>query len=125
MYTLLFRNRLAALGFVLLTIISAISLVGTKDREGVLAKTTHEIEAQKAEFEAKVEELQGTPTPSSRPSLPSETAPTQGDIAFMSDEDLIDSAEGFDPTPNDEFKPEAIAEQEEVVIILENEPETE
>ncbi|GAA4641846.1 hypothetical protein GCM10023115_02200 [Pontixanthobacter gangjinensis] len=121
MYTLLFRNRLAALGFVLLMIISAISLVGTEDQEGVITKTANEIEAQKAEFESAVEAV-GPPK-----TLNGQGSEEETPIEFLDDEELIDSAEGFDPTPDDEFNPESLAEQEEVVIVLENEqrPETE
>lgn len=128
MYKFLFKNRLAAVGFVVLTTISAASLVGTEDNAGLIEKTAQELEQQKAEFNAEMEAMNASApsaiAPAATPSSASQPT-NQGPVEFTPDEDLIDQTEGFDPTPVDSFDPAAIAQQEEVVIILNNEPVTE
>ncbi len=50
--------------------------------------------------------------------------PVTASIPLADDDALIDDAVGFDPTPpsaTDPFDPKAIAETEEVVIVLKNE----
>ncbi len=125
MYKFLFRNKLAALAFVVLTVIGAATLVGTEEHDGVIAKTTQEITKQRADFAEKTAAL------SSKKSTPEpvlvEVEPEV--VEFTDEEDLIDDALGFDPTPETlepdvDPKPDQagnIAEEGEVVIILNNE----
>lgn len=124
MYKFLFKNRLAAVGFVVLTTISAASLVGTEEKAGLIEKTAQEIEQQKAEFEAEMGQMQ-IPKNTAPPPSPAEPSIAREPVEFTDDEELIDQTEGFDPTPVDSFDPAAIAQQEEIVIILNNEPVSE
>ena len=124
MYKFLFKNRLAAVGFVVLTTISAASLVGTEDNAGLIEKTAQEIEQQKAEFEAEMGQMQ-IPKNTAPPPSSAEPSIAREPVEFTDDEELIDQTEGFDPTPVDSFDPAAIAQKEEVVIILNNEPVSE
>ena len=118
MYSFLFRNRMGAIGFVVLTLVGAASLVGTEETEGVIAKTSAQIDQQRADFEEATATLSGS---SNGPKPFTQEIPAE--ITFTADEDLIDSATGYDPTPEINFEEEAIAESEEVVIILNDGPE--
>ncbi|MFZ1742539.1 MAG: hypothetical protein WAT93_06770 [Pontixanthobacter sp.] len=121
MYSLLFRNRLAALGLALLIIIGAVSLVGTENNSGVVTQTAQKFQAQKAAPEKTAQAL-NQPAPSQ--AIPN-TKPADATIEFLADEELIDAAEGFDPTPMEPGEPKAASEHEEVVIILPKAPTTE
>ena len=131
MYSLLFRNRVAAIGFVLLTVAGAASMVGTEENAGLLEKTTEEIKAQQAEFAAEMGAMNAPKAVQTIPGPPA-TAPARttrtvhakrdanGDIVFTDDEALIDDAAGFDPSPMTPLEESPIASSEEVVIILNN-----
>ncbi|MGB3738458.1 MAG: hypothetical protein WA948_03805 [Pontixanthobacter sp.] len=118
MYTFLFRNRYGALAFVGLTLIGAASLVGTQEDEGLITQTAATIEQQRADFEDAAKAAEASRTPATQP----EPEPSIGDYApaipIADDEDLIDDAEGIDPTPIDPSDGEAIAKDGDVVIIL-------
>lgn len=95
MYRHLFRNRWIALAFVLMMTASAISLVGTEERDGVIDQATAQLNGQKQEFEQQAAEL-SKPTRSH----------TVIDLAETEDQDegeesLIDPGTGIDPTPMD------------------------
>ena len=125
MYTFLFRNKLGALGFVVLMMISAATLVGTEEHDGVIVKTTQEIAKQRSDFAEKVDAMSSPKKVAQAPAA--ETASVE--IEFTPDEELVDDAQGFDPTPEPpqpDVNPEPIAagnlaEEGEVVIILNGE----
>lgn len=98
MYRHLFRNRWIALAFVLMTVASAASLVGTEDHDGVIDKATAQLHDQKAQFAAEAEEL-AKPTRSHTVITLDEPPPE--DAEELNDEDLIDPGTGIDPTPMD------------------------
>ena len=117
MYSLLFKNRAVALGFVLLTAAGAVSLVGTEEEGGLIEQTKQQFGVQKQEFADRVQDLQ-TPTPRAapRPASASLSMP----VELADDEHLIDQAEGYDPTPDDGEEPGTAAELDEKIIILES-----
>ena len=91
MYESLFRNKWAALAFVVLVLAGVQYFVGREGEDGTLAQATDELADQSGEPGEAVSDA-GSP-------------PDMGgfydgtDVEFMSDEELIDTAEGFDPTP--------------------------
>lgn len=85
----LFRGRSGALAFAGFVILAAVSLVGTDEDDGLVTQATDEITAAPLAREPAIE-------PVSQSAEPFDMA---DDVAFASDEDLIDDAEGFDPTP--------------------------
>ncbi|MGB7407853.1 MAG: hypothetical protein WA908_05055 [Pontixanthobacter sp.] len=120
MYSLLFRNKLVALGFVALFLIGVATLVGTEDNAGVLSQTAQSLDTHRSDFDETVKELE---TPAPQPTIMAD-APEPAEIPPASDEALIDEATGYDPTPIDPdapLDPKAIEESEDVVIILNNE----
>ncbi|GGE01762.1 hypothetical protein GCM10011515_21800 [Tsuneonella deserti] len=112
----MFRNRWAALLFVGLTLASVTTLIGTGNGDGAIDKATDQIARQKAE----ADRLTGS---SQAPKLPEAT--TSIEAPFAADEDLIDPATGYDPTPPEEMPavdpgdPQDIADQ--VVIVSRDE----
>ena len=118
MYTFLFRNRYGALAFVGLTMIGAASLVGTQEDEGLITQTAATIEQQRADFEQASEAVNATPSPTTDMNAGTPTIERAPPIPIAEDEDLIDDAEGIDPTPIDPFDRQAIARDADVVIIL-------
>lgn len=134
MYSFLFRNKWGALAFVVLMMISAATLVGTEEHDGVIAKTAEQITQQRDDFAEKVDAMSSKKSASKPTIVAAEPKP----IEFTADDDLIDTAQGFDaqgfdPTPEPpkpDFNPDPIeaarvAEEGEVVIILNNERYTE
>lgn len=94
----LFESPKKALLFVGMTVLSVVMLVGTEDEQGALVKAASTIDSPEVDYSDGVERF-GPP--------PSQQAQAETDIdmsSFGSDEDLIDTAEGFDPTP-DEIEP--------------------
>lgn len=95
----MFRNRWAALLFVAMTLAGVTKLVGTESDRGSLDEATRQIAQQR-----EIAEQMTTDTV---------TAPDVEVIeALPSDEDLIDPATGYDPTPPDPFATESEAPEE-------------
>lgn len=117
MYSLLFKNRVAAMGFVLLTAAGAISIVGTEEEGGLIEQTKEQFGVQKQEFADRVQDMQSSARKASpRPARDSQQMP----LELADDEHLIDTAEGYDPTPDDAQEPGTSAELDEKIIILES-----
>lgn len=95
MYRHLFRNRWVALGFVIMMVTSAISLVGTEEGGGMIEEAKAELEGQKQGFETQAAEL-AEPTSSN---IVIDAGAFEEDV---SEEDLVDPGTGEDPTPIDE-----------------------
>ena len=112
----MFRNRWFALLFVGLTLAGVTTLVGTEKGHGALQDATDQIAQQKAQAEQMTTATQQPPSPDVSPD----------EVVMAADEDLIDPAQGEDPTPPDEFAaanppdPEDIAD--EVVIVSRDVP---
>ena len=103
----MFRNRWGALLFVGMTLAGVTKLVGTEKHEGAILDATHQIADQKAQADAFVQEQ----------TVVSEEV---DDIPLASDDMLIDSTIGEDPTPVDEFaaaNPSEAATEDTVVIV--------
>ncbi|WP_126176768.1 hypothetical protein [Tsuneonella rigui] len=107
----MFRNRWFALLFVALTLAGVTTLVGTEKSHGALQDATDQIAQQKAQ----AEQLTG---------VTQEVSPSDesGDnVVMATDEELIDPAQGEDPTPIDEFataNPPDPAEMSNDVVIV-------
>lgn len=89
----MFKSSKGAILFVVVTIFGAAMLIGSENNEGALIKAAADIEKQREMINAE------------RSFARSENAPvgfasgnTQP-LEFTPDEDLIDDATGFDPTP--------------------------
>ena len=108
----MFRNRWFALLFVALTLAGVTTLVGTEQGHGAIQDATDQIAQQKAQAE------QLTSATQDAPSLADDTADS---VVMAADEDLIDPAEGEDPTPIDEFAaanpPDPEVVSDDVVIV--------
>lgn len=85
----LFGGRIGAMAFAGCTILAAATLVGTGEDEGIVAQAADEIVASPEASAPEVAPMPETP----------ESFDMSDDVAFASDEDLVDDAEGFDPTP--------------------------
>jgi hypothetical protein len=84
MHRILFKNRFYALVFVAITLFSVRILVGTDNERGALEKATEQFTADKPVAAATPERAR----PASQPVA----------TIFASDEELIDDAEGLDPS---------------------------
>lgn len=107
MYQFLFKNRWFALAFVVMTLASVSTLVGSDGEETVLSRTKDNIIGQKDGADQAAAIL-------ARPDIHQMSgddadSPTE----FATDEELIDNAEGFEPEP--EFG-EEIADEGEIVM---------
>ena len=98
----MFRNRWFALLFVAFVLAGVTRLVGTGNGDGAIDLARKQIADQKVEAERLTTET----TP----------APTEANVQFTPDEELIDQALGEDPTPIDQFQSDEAADtgEEEV-----------
>lgn len=106
----MFRSRWGALLFVAMSATGAASLVGGEDEEGVLMTAAEDLERQRVAMERTVAEAATDPS----------AMPAEGpELEFTDDEELIDDAAGFDPTPVDEgtVPADELVPHDEVVIV--------
>lgn len=98
----LFESPKKALLFVGMTMFSVAMLVGTEDEEGALIKAASAIDPGGQAPDARY--MGNTPSQDRADPYRDDAPPT----VFASDEELIDSAEGFDPTPEgvEPYEPE-------------------
>lgn len=119
MYSFIFRNKIAALGFVALMAFSAANLVGTEENEGMLLETADQLDETRAEFEQAAREFE---TPEERPVIvedyEEDISRDETSAVLASDDDLIDDTAGFDPTPVDEFEQMQVADNNEEVMVV-------
>ncbi|OCC24267.1 hypothetical protein MB02_06580 [Croceicoccus estronivorus] len=92
MYRKLFTDWRIALAFVAVTAISAVLFVGTEEDGGALTQATQQVHGQKQDFQRKIDSVNNGP----------EVYPEPETSEFMPDEELLDDASGFDPSPRDE-----------------------
>lgn len=90
----LFQNPKRALIFVAGTLVSVAVLVGPEGDEGALLTAADEIrrEGQRTQYVPEID--------SNRPDPIENRRERQTEYAFTPDEELIDDAQGFDPTPD-------------------------
>jgi hypothetical protein len=108
----MFRSRWGALVFVVVSAAGAATLVGGEEDEGVLLNAAAELQQQRQQQE---DTLEGAVT-----SVGADAALPSGEtVEFTSDEELIDEAEGFDPTPLEDGAPPPpeVVPKDEVVIV--------
>ncbi len=114
MYALLFKNRLAALGFVLLTAAGAVSLIGTEEDAGLIQQTKEQILAQKQGFADKVEGMQAK-NAEPRPVI---MGPTPEIPVYLNEEaETRDPTLGYDPTPIGRGEPLKVGDYETIIIL--------
>src|SRR3990167_8487341 len=109
MRSFMFRNAKGALFFAAVTVLGVVGLIGSEDNEGALLKAASEIERQRAMADGDKEQEQEPP-------------PTHGfaqedqaPLEFSTDEELIDSAQGLDPTPD--IEPPLVSAEPDVVLV--------
>ena len=94
MYKFLFKNRWIALAFVVITMVSVKTLVGSEGENGMISRTQGDLLAQREEMRAAMSDL--ATAPATTQAAPGTSSSMMG---FTPDEDLIDDTSGFDPTP--------------------------
>ncbi len=104
----MFRTKWGALLFAVATAAGAATLIGGEQDRGVLLNAAEDIQQQKAAMEA-------TMSSGSSPLA----IPTSARVEFTSEEELIDDASGFDPTPVEDGAPleSEVVPHDEVVIV--------
>ena len=111
----MFRNRWLALLFVALTLAGVTTLVGTEKSHGALQDATDQIAQQKAQAEQLTSATQE-----------SSSSDDADNVVMAADEELIDPAQGEDPTPIDEFAaanpPDPEDVSDDVVIVSRDVP---
>ena len=111
----MFRNRWFALLFVALTLAGVTTLVGTEKSHGALQDATDQIAQQKAQAEQLTSATQE-----------SSSSDDADNVVMAADEELIDPAQGEDPTPIDEFAaanaPDPEDVSDDVVIVSRDVP---
>ena len=108
----LLSNPKAALGFVAVTCVSTVMLIGSEDDEGLLAQAVEEAQGQGAAFDREAASLGrrddtglfggSGPGVQTEPAEPWGEFATDGPVAPLPeyDDSLIDQATGYDPTPS-------------------------
>lgn len=105
----MFRNAKGALFFAVATMLGAAMLIGSEDNEGALIRTAEELERQKAQAEDVGSGGRDLP-----PAQGFATA-DEAQLEFSSDEDLVDQAQGFDPSPD--IEPPLIPAEPQVELV--------
>ena len=98
MYQWLFRNKWVAIAFVILTLASVQALVGREGEGSVISRT----KSQLIERHDKMQEQIGSMSADPAAPVVIPGPPTAVETGFAEDDDLIDDATGFDPTPDAE-----------------------
>ena len=109
MYQWLFRNKWVAVAFVILTLASVQALVGRDGEDSVISRTKGELIERRQQMQQQMDELSAEPA--NQAAIPG--PPTAIDTGFAEDDDLIDDAEGFDPSPDIEEPDDPSADLDE------------
>lgn len=115
MYRIIFRYRWAALLFVFLIIGTTIRLVGTEEGDGQLAQMQQQVKEQREQFAQTTSDAGEEPFPEEI-----EEVEAEPEFGFAEDTDLIDAAEGIDPTPD---QPDEPGERDEPVELVNRDEE--
>ena len=110
----MFRSYKGALAFMAVTMLGAVSLVGWEDNEGALVKAAADLERQRAMMADQDDERSDSPPPVGfAPADPAK-------VEFTPDEDLVDAAGGYDPTPDIEqpFSTQPLVDPQEVEVTI-------
>ncbi len=111
----LFKNPKAALAYVAFTLVGVWLFVGTESSPGSLQQTVSQFSDGKTAQDRAAERKFGGSQPAqsenpnnavggNRRAKPKKSAEEEGEfVGFATDEDLLDGADGFDPTPEDVF----------------------
>ena len=109
MKNFMFASRNGALGFAALVVIGALVLVGGEDDPGTVIETSGDIAESRAEFQRQMDEANDVEALSDDEFYDDEGDEwAEDDDSFFDDEELIDDAEGFDPTPAEDHVDEEV-----------------
>jgi len=104
MYQFLFRNKWAALAFVVLTLASVQYLVGREGEDSAISRTQDNLISQRDTIQRSMDDMGLEPDRSRGFDMPEGARESDSQpMDFTPDEDLIDDASGFDPTPDEEY----------------------
>lgn len=112
MYRIIFQYRWAAILFVLLTMGTAVQLVGTSEEDGKLAEAQQKVIAKR-------QQLVATTAADNADETVTDEEEVEPDEGFSDDSDLVQEAEGLDPTPAEDDQ------QEDQTVKLVDSSETE
>jgi hypothetical protein len=102
MRSYMFRNRFGAVLFVISTLLGVATLIGSEDQKGALLKASEGVKDQQTAMAS----IADQPVTDSQPVIDDES------VEFTPDDELIDDATGFDPSPVDEDAPKADSSDE-------------
>lgn len=108
----MFKSPKGAIVFVVVTLLGVTMLVGTEENEGALLKLADDFEkhGEAMQSDRRIQYSDSAPIGfASKNSEPSE---------FASDEELIDDASGFDPTP--ELEPPLVSTEPQINLVESN-----
>ncbi len=107
-----FRSRWGALIIVMIFAASAAALIGTEGNSGALLNAADGIARQQAEMDEQIRLAGGKPD--------AEPRHERVMMDFTPEDELVDDAQGIDPTPVEEepIEPDVIAQDDDVVIVL-------
>jgi hypothetical protein len=97
MYEFLFRNKWVALAAAVLLLAGISALVGREGDDGLLARTQRDLAARHHEAPDEAGEIARSQSEAYTPPPPAETSQE-----FVDDEELVDNADGYDPSPPDD-----------------------
>ena len=110
MYRWLFKNKWVAIAFVILTLVSVQSLVGRNgDEDSAISRTKSQLISQRQQMQHQVDQMSLDQPP--QDAVPDQ--PSDAETTFADDNDLIDDARGFDPTPETEEPLDPSPDQDE------------
>ena len=100
MYQWLFRNKWVAIAFVILTLVSVQALVGHEGDDSVISRTQSQVIQQRQRMQDQADSLATDPASVPPPEVIRDRPPVADETGWVDDDELIDDAEGFDPTPD-------------------------
>lgn len=105
----LFKNPKMALAYVGITALGVAFFVGTEDSPGTLHQTVETFEEadgapSRTAGRGEPEIDRGTPPRRSQPPAQGQQPADSASMEFAADDDLLDLAEGFNPTPLDSYE---------------------
>ena len=109
MYRMIFEKRWAAIMFVSFMLVSAISLVGTREDAGALSDVQRQVAGQREAFDQTV----------GNPEQPAAEPAEDDEADFADDEELLDTAGGDEVDPAGENADNTAVSTETVVELVE------
>ena len=117
MYQFLFRNKWAAIAFVVLTLVSVQMLVGSEGEKSVISRTQDQLLDQRQHMQQTMDDLGNGPPLAELDAGPDAGPGTNAegtDVGLADDKELIDDAAGLDPSPVEEQPAETSSDEESI-----------